>query len=295
MFDDDASRAKFVLRSGPTPLRAWRGESFHAPFGRSHSSEFRRQSVGSRVGKIIIAVPRAVRVGVTNEDRRLGVGSVKFRDFGLHSRHNGQLDHQRSLFSVAHVDPRPSLGRQAIPNRFQLGEGTWLRLRSPLRQLVAVEDSHGDVVRHGQQILFSQIVQILAEMGHFSEFVIGGDPPVRQTRPSCLNHLQRQFVPGVVTVGLGHAGIPTPRGIFRPFRRQVQTKVAQGMLAPRYVCQKNSDLAIVDLPRVPTPLPSHAHRLLSALGKGREVDHDRAARSAELAESRKPPAFGVGA
>ena len=91
---------------------------------------------------------------------------------------------------------------------------------------------------------------------------------MRQYRAVFVQHFEHQFVPGLETNFLGHAGLGATSLALGPVLGQEEPEIDQRMVAMRDVAEVDANLAILDLAEPSAPLPLNAHRLHSLFGEG---------------------------
>src|SRR5262252_1756392 len=194
------------------------------------------------------------RQGTTSDDEPL-LGS---RPFTLDPRLHPTLDHldvHWPFLPVTHRQRRPRIGRKGLsprcyrlPRVFGATASPWVLGQRRLQ----VAYRRG--ARHAQHIALATLAQCATKLRVATQLVIPGDPAVRHLVPPRVAHLYTLLLAGLVphlrwhVAGLASWLIPCP------LLRQRQTEVEQGVIVARDVAHEHTDLAIVDLPPVATPL-----------------------------------------
>ena len=145
------------------------------------------------------------------------------------------------------------------------------------------------VAGNRQQIAFVQTLQIAAKMAYAPQFVVSGDPLVRQHRAVFEEHFQHQGMSGLKTHLLRHARLAESFPILRPFLRQIQTKIDQGVFFRRNISPIDADLAVIDFALSAAPLAGHAHRGFPLLAKRRGIEHQHAVGRSQFAATPASP------
>src|SRR6516225_10330075 len=81
---------------------------FDAVLGFGNASEFLARCVGGAIGQVIVVLQRARWFGRACDNQRLFGANPFTVGLGDDARH-GHFDDQRSMMSIANVDPHPSL------------------------------------------------------------------------------------------------------------------------------------------------------------------------------------------
>jgi hypothetical protein len=93
-------------------------------------------------------------------------------------------------------------------------------------------------------------------------------------RTPLIEHLQALLVPRVIPHLRRDMALRASLRIPCPVLGQGQAEVEYGMIVARDVPYEDTNLAVVDLPPVATPLALHPHRMRAALGEATGIEGD---------------------
>src|SRR5215510_3103966 len=154
--------------------------------------------------------------------------------------------------------------------------GFWTPSTPCIRGQRGLKIAHRRAARHPQDIPLSPFAELVAKLRVATQFIIAGDPAVWHLIPPRVEHLHTLLLAGLVphlrwhVAGLASWLIPCP------LLRQRQTEVEQGVIVARDVAHEHTDLAIVDLPPVATPLALDPDRVRAAFGETARIESDDA-------------------
>ena len=155
---------------------------FDAMLRLEHAGEFRHGSGQCRVGEQVIVFPGSVRLPLAEHHQQFRHVRHSAFHARLHQRPSN-LHHHRPSLAIADLDGLPRRCRQGSAPAVHTSEG-----HSPpptvtfVRRLGYGQVTHQRVRRHGQQIALVARPQFLAKPRTTAQFVVAGNPGVRQCR-----------------------------------------------------------------------------------------------------------------
>ena len=120
---------------------------------------------------------------------------------------------------------------------------------------------------HPQHRALAPLAQVVAKPRVATQFIITRHPAVRHLFAPRVKHLQTLFLSRVISHLQWHMTFLASEHVPCPLLRQGQAEVEQGMVLLRDVAHEDTDLAVVDLAPVATPLPFDPHRMGTPLGE----------------------------
>src|SRR5262249_29856782 len=152
------------------------------------------------------------------------------------------LDDQRTLLAVPHVDARPGILGQSRAPSIQPQEwthGMASATRVFRRWYLEVADQR--VRRHRQHVTLATALEFPAKTRRTAHLVVSGYPAVWQPFPALVEHLLGELVAGAKRHSFGHPGRLAAGAVFRPFLGKVQTFINERVSLLRDISHEDAN------------------------------------------------------